>query len=390
MKAKILLLVALLALPLLSGCAKVDPGEVGVRTNYIVGKINPKGFANEYILNVPMLHEVAIYSTLRTTRHLLETASRDNSVPPSEQVKREDMLVFNSIEGVRVWCDILIDYSLEPKHAPEFHRTIGKDYFPKVLQPATLNAARIVIATYPVTEIYQGEKREEIQLRILERLKRDEIQVKGITIYEVILKHLEFHPEFQKKIEEAINEERAYQVELQRSMVIDQQNKNIVAQALGQADAKREQAAGDKDAEKLRAEGRQEMLRVQAHYILEQAQALNGGHNVAAYEMARNISDKIQVWGVPTGGGGDQGGMGLLGMYGIMGGMPSSLNPGQPANSPKAVPGPPQSKKSDDINMQDASKGSIASWTEVPSPSTLAEKPPDPSKDISDARTSAP
>jgi len=117
---------------------------------------------------------------------------------------------------------------LDPQKAPQFHKRIGENYFDKVLQPAALNASRLVIASYKADELFDGKSRSELQDKILQLLKKPEVQIE-VSLSTSYRSTLPLPSRFPKQIEEAEIETQKYKVETQRAQVIKQEDENSVA-----------------------------------------------------------------------------------------------------------------------------------------------------------------
>lgn len=355
MKKTLILIVLLFAVAMLNGCVNIEPGEVGVRKQNFPGKVSDKPLTEGWRIKVPWLHEVWTYDIKRRTRELEEETYKvlQKELPPDDS--RLQMIFFNSKDGQNVWCDVMLEYSLIINKVPLLHKRLGKNYWETLLRPKALNVSRNIISTYEADELFHGTEREAIEQKIEDKLN-EELAKEGIEIHSVLLKHFMFTDEYQSKIEQTQILVQELAIQQQQEEVINQENRNIlakqkgIAEAEGQAriiaaqkkaEALKMEADGKKQSNILIAEGKKALYEVESDYMADLARGLNGGENVAKVELAKNIAENIQVWGIPTGSGDN--GMGLLGLFGIMGGMDQA-----PVKAPSPVRNRPRRNKTID------------------------------------------
>lgn len=303
-----------------SGCVQVEPGEAGVKTSFlpVIGGVKPRPIMNSYTLVIPGVHQLVKYDVRRRAVELRDSQSTTLKFPKDDP--RNHMVNFNSKDGQSLWAELIVDFSLDPEYLPVFHQNIGPLYFQNTLEPRTINDARNVLGLYSAYDLITGTTRLEVQETITKRIQDADVRLEGLTIYKVLVRQIIFNEEFQRVIEESQVEQQRQQLLSTQQKNIEISNENLIKAAEGSAKASIEEAKGRREVQRVVAEGQAETFRVQAEFLKAQADALQGGANVAAYELAKNISDNIQIYGIPTGGGDGSGGsLGALGLFALLG-----------------------------------------------------------------------
>jgi regulator of protease activity HflC (stomatin/prohibitin superfamily) len=285
------------------GWINVHPTEVAVQTNKLAGKVEKEPLGVGYHFFNRWVTDMAIYK-------VAARAFPEQSM--ATEGKREYNLNVKTNDGQNVSVDMTIIYSLGAKEVPSLHQSIGQNYSDQVLLPQIRSEARIAIGGYSAEEIYQGKVRDEIQNQIKERLVHTLAKYPAIQIQDALMRDFKFSSQFEAAIEQKKLAAQQVEINRNRAMAQDQEAARIEAEAKGQklkaiqeAEGRAQSAKIEADAEKYRLE--QEAAGNLAKYKAEaegkrlSAEALGGGANVVALEFARNIPDKLQIWGIPTG-----------------------------------------------------------------------------------------
>ncbi len=301
--AGVLLLVALLGTCITFGWVNVKPTEVAVEVNKVLGKVDesPKNvgyhFFNRWITDM-VIYRVAARAF------------------PGDTLANEDSKKYNlelkTNDGQNISVDLTIIYALRSVEVPLLHQQIGQNYEDQILLPQIRSEARLVIGAFSAEEIYQGKIRDTIQLTIKERLIKTLAQYPAIQIQDALIRHFSFSPEFEKAIEQ--KKLAAQQVEINKQQALAQEEMakkqeaearglklQAVQAAQGQAEAVKINADAQKYQLEAEAAGKLAIYKAEAEGKRLSADALGGGENVVALEFAKNIPDKLQIWGVPTG-----------------------------------------------------------------------------------------
>lgn len=226
-------------------------------------------------------------------------------------------------DGQNVSVDFTVIFSLNAKDVPLLHQAVGSNYEDQILLPQVRSEARIAIGGYPAEDIYQGKVRDEIQTAIKEKLVNTLKGYPAIHIQDALMRDFKFSADFERAIEQKklatqqveVNKNRAAAQEqeslrqeaeargakLQRIQEADAASQTLSITADGQAKAIKLKADADRYKLEQEAAGNLAEYRAEAEGKRLSAEALGGGANVVALEFAKQISPKLQMWGIPTG-----------------------------------------------------------------------------------------
>lgn len=297
----------------------VDPTEVAVEVDKAAGKVvtEPRGvgyhFFNGWATDM-VIYRVAAHSYPADTK-----GSEDN---------KDYTLTLKTNDGQNVNVDLTIIYSLNSKDVPQLHQQIGPNYEDQIILPQIRSEARIAIGNYTAEELYTGKVRDELQQQIKDRLVRVLSKYTAINVQDALIRHFSFSQAFELAIEQ--KKLAAQSVEINKNLALAQEEKakQVEAQARGGKLQAVQEAEGRAESTKIEADANRYKLEQEAAGNLArfkadaegkrlQAEALGGGQNVVALEFARNIPDKLQIWGIPTGSNSSSL-MDLSGMFGKM------------------------------------------------------------------------
>lgn len=218
MKKQILLASVSIVL-LLSSCAIVRPGEVGVKQR--LGNLS-----DEVTLQGPVFYNVFTSKIIRTS------------------VQTNDLLLSLSLpskEGLSVDSDISILYRLEQNKVPNIIRTYGTN-FETIISNVFRSASADVCAQYFAKDMHSG-MRANIEKAILEKMG-SLLSPQGIIIESVLMKSIKLPAGLAKSIEFKLQAEQ----DAMRMEFVLQQEKL-------EADRVIIKAKGERDAQKILAEG---------------------------------------------------------------------------------------------------------------------------------------
>lgn len=165
---------------------------------------------------------------------------------------RDDSLDAPTSDGQTVKVDATVLFRINKDKASEIYRTIGVNYLEKLIRPTSRSDIRMIISRYSAPEIY-SEKRQEAETVMTKQIK-DVLAEKNILIDKVLLRAVNFSPEYSKAIEaKVIAEQRIKQAEFE------------VKEASQRAQAKIQEAKGLAEAQALqKASLTQEYLQLEA------------------------------------------------------------------------------------------------------------------------------
>ena len=198
---------------MLSGCATVRQGDVGVKRTF--GKIAEEPLDPGLRLLVPGATKV-IRVPIRT-------------------VNLEVALDLPSQEGLNVRSEISILYRVRPEDAPAVISKIGPDYETSVILSVFRSAAADVSANYPAKDMHSGS-RSEIEAAIRD-LMQEHVKDRGFEVEAVLMKSISLPPGLYAAVEQKLAAEQ--DAERMRFVVqreaLEAQRKRVAAE--GERDA---------------------------------------------------------------------------------------------------------------------------------------------------------
>jgi regulator of protease activity HflC (stomatin/prohibitin superfamily) len=225
---------------------------------------------------------------------------------------REYNMELKTTDGQNVSVDMTIIYSLNAKEVPMLHQTVGPNYEDQILLPQIRSEARLAMGAYSAEDLYQGKVRDVTQQSIKDKLSHTLEKFPAIKIQDALIRHFEFSKAFEQAIEQKKLAEQQVEVNKKRALAQEEEAKRVEAEARGvklkviqEAEGRAQSAKIEADAERYKLE--QEAAGMLAKFKAEaegkrlSSEALGGGANVVALEFAKNIPDKLQIWGIPTG-----------------------------------------------------------------------------------------
>jgi regulator of protease activity HflC (stomatin/prohibitin superfamily) len=147
-----------------------------------------------------------------------QTHTMSNSIEEG-QVQGADGITTKSFDGQNVDIDVSIRYSVDPDQVAVIYQNLGTDYVAKVVLPTVRSAVRDVFSAFPADDIYSA-KREQIA-KELQELVRKELAGRGILVDELLLRNIQFTPEYfaaieNKQIEQQAALRKGYELEIAR------------------------------------------------------------------------------------------------------------------------------------------------------------------------------
>lgn len=215
-----LLAIIVVTTTLLTSCAVVREGEVGVKRTF--GTYKDKPFDSGLRVFNPFTSTIVKVST--QTENL------------------EVGLTIPSKEGLNIGAEVSILYNVQPRKAPQILRNIGKDYEENIILPVFRSAVADVSSRFFAKDMHTGERAQ------IENAIRDQMMKimgdNGITIEAVLMKSIKLPGSLARAIEEKLEAE---QNALRMEFILQQEQR--------EAERKRIQAEGVRDAQIIIAEG---------------------------------------------------------------------------------------------------------------------------------------
>lgn len=225
MKTHYLLLTGL-ALAILSSCAVIRPGQVGVKQT--LGKFSDNVKTNGIVFYNPFVSKVVKESTQTNNIKLL--------------------LSLPSKEGLSVQSEISILYRLQPNKLKSVLANLGKNY-ENVITSVFRSSASDVCAKFYAKDMHSG-MRADIENEIKTKMKTIlETQADGVELIAVLMKSIQLPRGLASSIERKL---QAEQDAMRMEFVIDQEKQ--------EAERKIIRAKGERDSQKILTEGLTEQI----------------------------------------------------------------------------------------------------------------------------------
>lgn len=231
---KSLVLIALSSL-LLSSCAIIRPGQIGVKTRFGQFKGDPKDggimWYNPFIARVERV--------------------------PIRTINRELTIDLPSKEGLTIRSDISILYHIEPAAVKKVIAEIGTDY-DKIITSVFRSASADVCANYFAKDMHSG-RRDNIEREIAQKMN-GYLKDRGFTIESVLLKSIILPQGLARAIEDKLEAEQ--QAQRMEFVLITEEK---------EAQRKRIEAEGDRNAQKILSDGlTPEILKLRSIEVLRE------------------------------------------------------------------------------------------------------------------------
>jgi regulator of protease activity HflC (stomatin/prohibitin superfamily) len=206
-------------------------------------------------LLVPFIQRAVFYD-VRTQTYTMSGVSWEG------EIKGDDTLKVLTSDGQEVRIDVSVRFHLDRDRVSQLHQKVGLDYINKIIRPTVRSVTRVVIAEFPVNDVFAA-RRELIEQRMADKL-RAELKKHDILLDEVLLRNVQFSEAFAQAIE---------------NKQIAQQNDQRMLYVLQKAEKEKQQKI-------LEAQG-------DARSIQLRGQAIAQNQRVVQYEYARKIAPNV-------------------------------------------------------------------------------------------------
>ena len=192
------------------------------------------------------------------------TMSGSKSESNSSVGNANDALQALTADGLPVALEMSVRFHIDPERVWKLHQNVGPMYVAKIIRPQARSHVRMVIAQYPVIDVYGGRRAKIIE-QIDARLRRVFAQ-NDIILDEALLRDVSFSPQFQQ----AIEQKQVAQQDVQRMTFV-----------LDQADKERRRKI-------IEAEGEAASIRLKAAALAKNPQLVQ-------YEYVKNLPDNVRT-----------------------------------------------------------------------------------------------
>lgn len=217
-----------LAVLILSSCAVIRPGEIGVKSK--LGRLSAKTVSSGTLLYNPF--------TSRVVR------------VPTRTINREMSMSLPSKEGLTVMTDVSILYRIEKEKVTTVIQNVGLDY-DKIITAVFRSAASDACSQYFAKDMHSGERRN-IEKEI-NHLMNEYLGPRGFIIEAVLLKSITLPARLSKAIEMKLESEQ----DALRMVFIKQQEEREAERLLIKAE-------GRKQAQIIEAEANAKVIEIEA------------------------------------------------------------------------------------------------------------------------------
>lgn len=264
------------------GLLIVDTTERAVVFNSLTGQLETPREPGIHII-IPGVQQVTLYPISQQS-YTMADASEGGGIG-----NVSDAIEARSVDGqeVRVDLTILFRLSAAADDLNRIHvdwRNESGGYRDGLIRPTVRSVVRDVVANFIAEELY-GRGREQMQNEIDTRL-RTSLSARGIVMTDLLVRAINFTPQFTDAIERKQIEEQ----ELQRART---EAERVRTEAAGRAEAAIEQARGEAEAILVRAAAEAEALR-----LISQQIAANP--NLIQYTYIQQLADNISVALIPA------------------------------------------------------------------------------------------
>ncbi|MDQ7027787.1 MAG: prohibitin family protein [Anaerolineae bacterium] len=281
------------------GLLIVGPTERAVVFNNLSGELESPREPGIHII-IPAIQKTTIYRVSRQEYTMSQNSGEGN------RSNIDDGIQARSIDGQEVLVDITIIFTLDPENVNRIHENwsdVEQGYIEGLIRPTLRSLVRDVIATARAEAIFGSteialaadgtpdeenttpESRIEVQNQI-EELVKNELELEGFTVIQVLLREINFSPDFINAIEQRqvaeLERDRA-SIEAERARI----------QAEGRANAAIETARGEAEAVRIQASADAEALRLVSVQIA-------ANPNLIQYLYVTNLSDNVNIALVPS------------------------------------------------------------------------------------------
>jgi len=216
--AGIIIVVSLILLIAISPIIKVDAGERGVLLQW--------GAINNDVIYEPGIH--------------WRMPIRDKVVKMDVRTQKEERGASASSKDLQiVTSKIAINYHLDPLKVNSLYENLRKDYSDRVISPAIEEFVKKITAQFTAEELIT--KREDVKQQ-LKGVIKENLATNHIIVEDIFITDFDFSDEFNKAIEAKVTAEQRALEEKNKTVQIEEQKKQKILQAEGEAEAIRIQA----------------------------------------------------------------------------------------------------------------------------------------------------
>ncbi len=248
-----------LILPLIWPFVLVGAGERAVIFNRFSG-VQQNQLDEGLHAIIPWVQSATTYDVKAQTY----TMSKSTNEANQQAGNSNDALQALTADGQPVLLDMSVRFHADPQQVWRLHQEIGPEYLEKVVRPVVRSDVRMIIAQYPVVDVY-GTKRADIITQIDARLRR-ELARSYIVLDDALLRDVAFSPQFQQAVEQ----------------------KQVAQQDVQRMEYERDRAEKERRRKIIEAEGEAESIRLKAA-------ALSANPGLTQYEYVQKLPSNVKT-----------------------------------------------------------------------------------------------
>jgi len=282
----------LILAPLNAGLVLIEPDEVGVVFRQI-GRgdnslLTPLESGLQWV--VPFVDNVTEYYVGQQSVTMAGGFEGFNETAGTPEGSFSAVRAISS-DGQVIYVDATVIYRLDTTRINYIHRNWRDTYIEGYIVPQVRSDVRNIVSNYGAEEIYSGG-RAQMETQIAENLV-ETLNQEGIIMTEVLIRNIEFSPQFTDAIEQKqIAEQQAQQAAF-RVQQAQQEAEQVRVEAQGDADAAVIAAEGDAQSTVIRAEAESEALD-----LINQILAQNP--NLIQYQYINQLGDNVRLIIIPS------------------------------------------------------------------------------------------
>ena len=293
----------------IAGITNVSPGEVGIMVKMLgEGRGMQKevlGAGTRWV--EPMAYDVEVYDT---------RAQQYNFEP----------VTANTADGQPVRVSLSLEVRLDGGKVPQLHERIGRDYFERVVYPATESLVRNNAALQQSDKIYMGEGRLVIQTSVQDGLnsKLTEYGIEvAVNLKPIVFLNDTFVTTLEDKAKAAQrvtiaqrDAERAEQEAIRTKNQAEGEKQKVIKEAEAMRERLKLEGEGERLQKEEQAKGILAIAKAEAEGAKLQVDAYGSGPTYASVKWAEHMGPNVKVLGYPLGAPGTTG---LFNVDGILG-----------------------------------------------------------------------
>lgn len=218
---------ALLIWLLTSTFVFIPPGYVGSVYDSGTG-VQDRVLGEGLSLTIPFWQRVQLFDA-RIQEYTMASQADEGAVI------RDDSLDAPTADGQQVRVDATVLFMVERDSVPQIWREVGTNYVDKLIRTVSRSQIRMIISRYTAPQIY-SERRQEAETVMTKEIQ-ELLKPKHIIVDKVLLRAVNFTPEYSKAIEQKVIAEQKVKEAEYKVKQASQEAQARIVEAKGLAEA---------------------------------------------------------------------------------------------------------------------------------------------------------